>query len=79
MRPAHQQLFVQDIPAKLEEVRRLIRKIDIPVRQVLIEARIVEAHDTFGRNLGVRLGRTDLTLLKTAASRVRRSAAAVRA
>ena len=50
------QLFVQDVPTKLEEVRRLIRSLDIPVRQVMIESRIVEASDTFGRNLGVRLG-----------------------
>jgi type IV pilus assembly protein PilQ len=54
------QLFVTDIPAKLEEVQVLIGKIDIPVRQVLIEARIVEADDKFGRTLGVKLGATDL-------------------
>jgi type IV pilus assembly protein PilQ len=50
------QLFVTDIPSKLEEVQSLIAKIDIPVRQVLIEARIVEANDTFGKSLGVKLG-----------------------
>ena len=50
------QLFVSDIPSKLEEVQALIAKIDIPVRQVLIEARIVEANDTFGKSLGVKLG-----------------------
>lgn len=54
------QLFVTDIPGKLEEVQALIAKIDVPVRQVLIEARIVEAGDTFGRSLGVKLGATDL-------------------
>ena len=54
------QLFVTDIPAKLEEIQTLIAKIDIPVRQVLIEARIVEADDRFGRALGVKLGSTDL-------------------
>ncbi|MBI4743202.1 MAG: type IV pilus secretin PilQ family protein [Betaproteobacteria bacterium] len=53
-------LFVQDTPSRLEDVRRLIAKIDVPVRQVLIEARIVEAADTFSRNLGVRLGLMDL-------------------
>ncbi len=57
-------IFVQDTPSRLEEVRKLIRKVDIPVRQVMIESRIVEALDTFSRNLGVRLGHTDLTLLK---------------
>ena len=53
------QLFVSDIPSKLEEIQALIAKIDIPVRQVLIEARIVEADDSFGRSLGVRLGLND--------------------
>jgi type IV pilus assembly protein PilQ len=55
------QLFVTDIPSKLEEISTLIAKIDIPVRQVLIEARIVEADDSFGRTLGVKLGAVDLT------------------
>ncbi|MES2878203.1 MAG: type IV pilus secretin PilQ [Pseudomonadota bacterium] len=54
------QLFVTDIAAKLEQVQQLIAKLDIPVRQVLIEARIVEASDTFGKSLGVRLGGSDL-------------------
>ncbi|WP_375142660.1 type IV pilus secretin PilQ [Ideonella benzenivorans] len=54
------QLFVSDIPSKLEEVSMMIAKIDVPVRQVLIEARIVEADDKFGRALGVKLGATDL-------------------
>jgi type IV pilus assembly protein PilQ len=52
-------LFVQDTPSRLEDVRRLIAKIDVAVRQVMIEARIVEANDTFSRNLGVRLGLND--------------------
>ncbi len=54
------QLFVSDIPSKLEEVQAIIAKIDIPVRQVLIEARIVEAEDTFGKALGIKLGASDL-------------------
>ncbi len=54
------QLFVSDIPSKLEEVQAMIAKIDIPVRQVLIESRVVLATDTFGRSLGVKLGATDL-------------------
>ncbi|MBA3477387.1 MAG: type IV pilus secretin PilQ [Lautropia sp.] len=49
-------LFVQDTPTRLDEVRRLIQQVDIPVRQVLIEARIVEADDRFSRNLGSKLG-----------------------
>jgi type IV pilus assembly protein PilQ len=54
------QLFVTDIGSKLEQIRQLIAKIDIPVRQVLIEARIVEASDTFGKSLGIKLGGADL-------------------
>ncbi|MFM2111658.1 MAG: hypothetical protein RLZZ271_318 [Pseudomonadota bacterium] len=57
--PRTNQLFVTDIPSKLEAVQQLIAKLDIPVRQVLIEARIVEASDTFGRSLGVKLGGFD--------------------
>ncbi len=49
-------LFVQDTPSRLEEVRRLIAKIDVATRQVMIEARIVEANDSFAKNLGARLG-----------------------
>jgi len=49
-------LFVTDIPSRLEQVQSLITKLDVAVRQVLIEARIVEASDSFGKSLGVRLG-----------------------
>ena len=58
--PRTNQLFVTDTPSKLEEVRLLLASLDVAVRQVLIEARIVEARDTFGRSLGVRLGGADL-------------------
>ncbi|AMO23776.1 type 4a pilus secretin PilQ [Ramlibacter solisilvae] len=58
--PRTNQVFVTDIPARLEQVQDLIAKLDIAVPQVLIEARIVEASDTFGRSLGVRLGGSDL-------------------
>jgi type IV pilus assembly protein PilQ len=54
-------LFIQDIPSKLDEIRQLLKVTDIPSRQVLIEARIVEASDTFSRNLGARLGFVDGT------------------
>ena len=54
--PRTNQLFVTDIPSRLEQVQSFIGKLDIAVRQVLIEARIVEASDTFGRSLGIRLG-----------------------
>lgn len=50
------QLFVQDTASKLEEVSAIVKKVDIPVRQVLIEARIVEARDTWGQSLGAKLG-----------------------
>jgi type IV pilus assembly protein PilQ len=60
------QLFVNDIPSKLEEIQQMIAKIDIPVRQVLIEARIVEADDTFGRTLGARLGTSNNTAVASA-------------
>jgi type IV pilus assembly protein PilQ len=49
-------IFVQDTAAQLESVRSLIKQIDVPVRQVMIEARIIEASNKFGRNLGARLG-----------------------
>ena len=58
--PRTNQLFVTDIASRLEQVQQMIAKLDIAVRQVLIEARIVEASDTFGKSLGVRLGGSDL-------------------
>jgi type IV pilus assembly protein PilQ len=58
--PRTNQLFVTDIPSRLEQVQQLIARLDIPIRQVLIEARIVEADDRFGRSIGVRLGGSDL-------------------
>lgn len=62
-------LFVMDTPSRLDEVRQMIAQIDIPVRQVLIEARIVEADDRFSRNLGTKLGYYDRrsTIYRTAA------------
>lgn len=49
-------LFITDIPSRLDDIRRMLGEIDIPSRQVLIEARIVEASDAFSKNIGVRLG-----------------------
>ena len=54
--PRTNQLFVTDTPTKLEELKALLATLDVPVRQVMIEARIVEARDTFGRSLGVKFG-----------------------
>jgi len=58
------QLFVADTPTYLQAIQDMIVKIDIPVRQVLIEARIVIADDSFGRSLGVKLGALDGSLSK---------------
>ncbi len=52
-------LLVQDTAAKLDEIRALIRALDIPVRQVMIESRIVTASDTFSQELGVSFGGTN--------------------
>src|SRR6266576_2660003 len=58
-------LFVSDTASRLEEVRRIIRQVDTPVRQVVIESRIVVADDKFSRQLGVRFGmQTGFTLNK---------------
>jgi type IV pilus assembly protein PilQ len=49
-------LLIQDTPGKVRDVRKLIAALDRPVRQVMIETRLVEATDNFSRNLGVRFG-----------------------
>lgn len=49
-------LLVQDTSAKLEEINKLIGELDVPVRQVLVESRVVIANDDFARDLGVRFG-----------------------
>jgi len=53
-------LMVRDTAKKLDEVRQLVRTLDIPVRQVMIESRIVVADDGVGQDIGVRFGVTDL-------------------
>ena len=58
--PRTNQLFISDIPSRLVQIEEMIAKLDVPVRQVLIEARIVEANDTFGKSLGVKLGTADM-------------------
>lgn len=55
-------LFVKDVPTSLEEVRKMIKLVDVPVRQVLIEARFVEAGESFNHTLGGRLGYTGPTV-----------------
>jgi len=64
--PRTNQVFVTDVAAKLEQVAQLIAKVDVPVRQVLIEARIVEASSDFAKNLGVKLGGMDMRVAKGA-------------
>jgi type IV pilus assembly protein PilQ len=51
-------LLLQDTVERLADIRRLVSTLDIPVRQVLIEARIVIVSDDFSRQLGVRFGST---------------------
>ncbi len=54
--PRTNQLFVSDLPERLQSLEKMLLQLDVPVRQILIEARIVEADDQFGQSLGVRLG-----------------------
>jgi type IV pilus assembly protein PilQ len=54
-------LLVQDTADKLSDIRRLVQTLDVPVKQVLIEARIVIVSDTFERDLGARLGISGFT------------------
>jgi type IV pilus assembly protein PilQ len=49
-------LIVKDTAKKLDDVRNLIHKLDVPVQQVMIESRIVIADDTFAKTLGVKFG-----------------------
>ncbi len=51
-------LLVQEINSKIVEIRKLVAKLDIPIRQVLIESRVVIANDSFTKNIGVRFGGT---------------------
>ncbi len=51
-------LLVQDTATRLEDIRRMVRTLDVPIKQVLIESRIVVVNDDFSRDLGVRLGVT---------------------
>jgi type IV pilus assembly protein PilQ len=51
-------LLVQDTGERLQDIRRLVRTLDVPIRQVLIESRIVVVSDDYSRDLGVRFGAT---------------------
>jgi type IV pilus assembly protein PilQ len=54
-------LLVQDTADRLTDIRRLVQTLDVPIKQVLIEARIVVVSDTFERDLGARFGVTSAT------------------
>ncbi len=54
--PRTNQLFFLDTPSALKQIKEVIQWLDIPVRQVMIEAKIVEAEEQFGKSLGIRLG-----------------------
>jgi len=58
------QVFVTDVAGRLEAVRDYIRHVDSPKRQVMIQARIVEAREGFSKSLGVRLGGADLRTIR---------------
>jgi type IV pilus assembly protein PilQ len=58
------QLFVTDIASRIEDIRKLVLKTDVPTKQVLIEARLVEANDGFSRNLGAKLGFADMRTVR---------------
>ena len=51
-------LLVMDTDDRLEDIRRMVRLLDVPIRQVLIEARIVVANSDFTKELGTRFGTT---------------------
>jgi type IV pilus assembly protein PilQ len=53
-------LFITDVPTRLEQIIPLLKKLDVAVRQVMIEVRIVEATEDFGKSLGVKFGAVDL-------------------
>ncbi len=54
--PRTNQLFVSDVPDRVQAIEQIINALDVPVRQVVIEARILEADSRFGESLGVKLG-----------------------
>lgn len=49
-------LIIQDVATSLEAIRGMVARLDVPIRQVMIESRIVNADETFSKDLGVRFG-----------------------
>ena len=64
------QVFILETATKLDQIRAVIAKLDIPSRQVIIESRIVEANDSFSKNLGVKLGFLNTNPVDGAGTRV---------
>ena len=58
-------LLVQDTAERLQDVRRMVLTLDVPIKQVLIESRIVVVNDDFSRDLGIRLGVSAFNLSNT--------------
>ncbi len=58
---ASNKLFIRDTSERIEAIREVIRSVDVPVKQVMIEARLVSAETGFSRHLGMRLGVNDLS------------------
>lgn len=54
-------LLIQDTASRLADIRKMLHQLDIPVRQVLIESRIVIANDDFSRDIGARFGVTNVS------------------
>ncbi|MBK7001383.1 MAG: type IV pilus secretin PilQ [Rhodoferax sp.] len=57
--PRTNKVYVKDVPSRIPYITRMIDEFDIPIRQIMIEARMVEADDTFAKALGARLGAID--------------------
>ena len=64
-------LLVQDTAERLQDIRRMVRTLDVPIKQVLIESRIVVVNDDFSRDLGVRLGVTAFNESNTGLTTIR--------
>lgn len=60
-------IFIQDTPSGLDEARKIIKQLDVSVRQVVIEARFVEAFESFSRTLGGKLNSTNNPIVTPAA------------
>lgn len=54
--PRTNTLFIQDTARTLEQIQAVLNKVDVPVRQVMIESRLVIADEKFGKELGARFG-----------------------